>query len=112
MRIDPLRAVKVVHTAVWAFFVACILAIPLLAALDRFRWAALFVGIVALEVVALVANGMRCPLTDVATRYAEETSANFDIFLPEWLARHNKSVFGSLYLAGIVFLLARWFATR
>jgi hypothetical protein len=55
---------------------------------------------------------MRCPLTDVAARYAEETTANFDIYLPEWLARHNETVFGSLYLASIVFLLARWLISR
>jgi hypothetical protein len=99
--------VKLLHTVVWALFVACILAIPILAALSRFRAAAFFVGIVAVEVMVLVLNGMRCPLTDVAARFTSERQANFDIYLPEWLARHNKTVFGALYLASIVYLFAR-----
>ena len=105
--VSSLRAVKLLHTVVWVFFVACILAIPLLATLSRFRAAALFVGIVAVEVMVLVLNRMRCPLTDVAARYTSERSANFDIYLPEWLARHNKTLFGTLYFASIVYLFAR-----
>ena len=96
------------HIAVWAFFVACILAIPLLTALSRFRAAAVFVGVVGVEVTVLVFNGMRCPLTDVAARYTSDRQANFDIYLPEWLAKYNKHVFGALYCAGLVFALARW----
>jgi hypothetical protein len=108
---SSLRAVKALHTAVWAFFVACILAVPLFTALSRFRSAALFVGIVAVEVAVLVVNGMRCPLTDVAARYTSDRRANFDIYLPEWLARNNKAVFGTLFVAAGVFLLGRWLAS-
>jgi hypothetical protein len=35
-------------------------------------------------------NGWRCPLTDVAARYTDDRRANFDIYLPEWLARYNE----------------------
>lgn len=56
-----------------------------------------------LEVSVLVANRMRCPLTEVAARYTTERQDNFDIYLPLWLARHNKEVFGGLYVAGIVY---------
>ena len=109
---SSLRAVKIVHTVVWAFFVACILAIPFCTALGRFRLAAAFVAVVALEVAVLVVNRMRCPFTDVAARYTADRRANFDIYLPEWLARNNKALFGALYAAGIVFLLARWLGSR
>ena len=43
-----------------------------------------------------------CPLTSIAARYTDDRRANFDIYLPEWLARHNKAVFGALYVAGIL----------
>ena len=33
---SPLTAIKLAHTVVWAFFVACILAIPFFAASARF----------------------------------------------------------------------------
>ncbi len=107
---SALGAIKTIHTVVWAFFVACILAIPVFAWQGRFGLAWAFVGIVAVEVLVLVVNSWTCPLTGVAARYTEDRRANFDIYLPEWLARYNKLVFGALYVAGVAFVLARWFS--
>jgi len=33
---------------------------------------------------------------------------NFDIYLPLWLARRNKVVFGALYAFGLLTVAARW----
>lgn len=104
-----LTVIKVAHTVVWAFFVACILAIPLFTAKSQFGLAALFMAIVAGEVGILVLNRMRCPLTGVAARYTEDRRANFDIYLPEWLARNNKQIFGTLYALAALFFAYRWF---
>jgi len=106
--IRSLRTIKVIHTIVWAFFAGSIVAIPVLAWLEDYPAALLFIAIVFVEVVILVINGMRCPLTGVAARYTDDRRDNFDIYLPEWLARHNKVVFGLLYGLGIVFTIARW----
>lgn len=103
-----LQAVKVLHTVVWGFFVLCIAAIPVFGILGFYGWAAAFFGIVLLEVLVLLMNGMRCPLTDVAARYTEEREANFDIYLPLWVAKHNKLIFGLLYLGGTLYTLVRW----
>jgi hypothetical protein len=107
-----LKTIKVVHTVVWAFFALCILAIPVFAWRGHFTRAAWMIGIVFVECVVLVLNRMRCPLTPVAARYTEDRRDNFDIYLPEWLARHNKLTFGTLYLAGILFTLVRWAGAR
>ena len=107
-----LVAVKIVHTVVWAFFVLCIVAIPVLAWRGEHVRAAWFVGIVFVEVLVIVLNRWRCPLTPVAARYTEDRRANFDIFLPEWLARHNQTIFGALYLAGVAYLVLSWAAQR
>lgn len=32
---------------------------------------------------------------------------DIDIYLPEWLARHDKLIFSFLYVLGIIFALAR-----
>ena len=56
------------------------------------------------ECLVLLINGGRCPLTDVASRYTSDRRANFDIYLPEWLARHNKYVFGTIFLIDLLFL--------
>lgn len=103
-----LRTVKAIHTVVWAFFAGSILAIPVLAWLRELRAASILIGIVLVEVLILVFNRMSCPLTAVAARYTADRRANFDIYLPEWLARHNKEVFGLLYVAGILLTVARW----
>jgi hypothetical protein len=108
LNLDNLRAVKLVHTAVWVFFVACILALPVSAALGRFDLALAAFLLVLCECGVLALNRGKCPLTGVAARYTEDRADNFDIYLPLWLARHNKSIFGTLFVAGAVFALARW----
>ena len=50
----------------------------------------------------------QCPLTAIAARYTSDRRDNFDIDLPEWLARENKRIFGGLYLGGVVFAIGRW----
>jgi hypothetical protein len=98
-----LRAIKVAHTVVWAMLVAVILAIPVLAWQNRDTAAAVLTGIMLGEVLVLVVNGWRCPLTDLAARYTDDRRANFDIYLPLWLAANNKRIFGSIFAAGLVF---------
>jgi hypothetical protein len=106
---QKLWLVKLVHTLAWAFFVACIVATPVAGWSRHYGRAGLFGGIVMIEVLILGLNGWRCPLTAIAARYTEDRRANFDIFLPEWLARYNKEVFGTLFVGGILLTLARWF---
>jgi len=109
---DPALAlvkIKLLHTAVWLFFVGCIVAIPIAGALCRAWWAAAFSGMVLLECAVLAVNRGRCPLTDVAARHTDERAANFDIYLPEWLARYNKESFGTLFVLGALFVVLRWF---
>ena len=107
-RTAVLKAIKVVHTVVWALFAGCILAIPI-ASLYGDNLAALWlVAIVFGEVAVLAANKWRCPLTALAARYTTDRRANFDIYLPEWLAKHNKVIFGTIYLVGIATAGLRW----
>jgi hypothetical protein len=103
--------IKLVHTVVWVFFAGSIVAIPVFAALGQYKAALVLIGTVLVEVLVLVANHMRCPLTGVAAHYTDDRRDNFDIYLPEWLARHNKLVFGLLYVLGIGFTIFRWAKT-
>ncbi len=104
----PLRTIKVVHTTVWAIFVACIIAVWVFAWRGALFEAVVAIGVVAIEVLVLLVNGMRCPLTAIAARHTEDRRDNFDIYLPVWLARYNKQIFGTLYIAGCIFTLAMW----
>ena len=53
-------------------------------------------------------NGGRCPLSDLAARYTDERASNFDIYLPNWLASHNKTVFGTVFVANELIVLWCW----
>ena len=106
--VTTLAGIRLLHTVVWAFFAGCILAIPLAGALSEFRWAAVLTGLVLAECAILAMNRCRCPLTDLAGRYTGDRADNFDIYLPLWLARRNKTIFGTLFVAGGLFALGQW----
>ena len=101
--------IKWIHTVVWAFFVACIVAIPIFSLLGKHEIAAWMIAIVLIEVTVLAINGWQCTVTHIAARYTEDRQANFDIYLPLWLARNNKQLFGPLFLAGCAFAFVSWF---
>lgn len=106
--LTALRSIKLLHTLVWGLFAGAILAIPVAAFAGALRWAGLLAALVMVEVLVLALNGLRCPLTAVAARYTTDRRANFDIYLPLWLATWNKQVFGTLYLGGLFYAFARW----
>ena len=108
-RIPILAGIKLFHTAIWLFFAGCIVAIPFAGAWRQFRVAAVLTGLVLIECAVLAINRGRCPLTDLAGRYTVDRKDNFDIYLPLWLARHNKTIFGTLFAIGELFVLWRWF---
>ena len=105
--VSALRRIKITHTLIWAFCATSIIAIPISSLLQEHRLALGFICIVGVEVLILMFNHMSCPLTAIAARYTDDRRSNCDIYLPEWLARHNKSIFGSLYVMSIVLALLR-----
>src|SRR5687768_14345585 len=108
-QIHPLHIVKFLHTAAWTFFAGCIVLIPVAAWYDRYVAVLVMAGFVFVETGVLALNAWKCPLTRVAARYTEDRRDNFDIYLPVWVARFNKQIFGSLFVLGLLFALARWF---
>jgi hypothetical protein len=70
--------------------------------------ALLLIGIVMVEIAILAFNRMRCPLTAIAARYTSDRRDNFDIYLPLWVARYNKQIFGTLFGAGVLYTIIQW----
>lgn len=110
MKTEPnkLIFVKTAHTVIWAIMVAAIFSI-LYAGLSGVVTALTYasVGLMVFEGLALVVGKGNCPLTPIARQYTDNSKANFDIYLPEWLARHNKVIFGVLLAVGIMLLAFR-----
>ena len=103
-----LRRIKLLHTVVWAFFAGAIVLLLFAALLGQIQTAAVLIGVVSVELVILAIYGGKCPLTGVAARYTDDRRDNFDIYLPLWLARYNKQIFGALFLIGVAITVAAW----
>lgn len=65
----------------------------------------LSIGLIFLETAVLLINKWACPLTPVAMKYTSDRGENFDIYLPEWLAKHNKLIFTTIFLAGLILVV-------
>jgi hypothetical protein len=96
-----------VNIVVWVFSASCVLEIPMLAWRGDSSAASVLIGVVFVEVAVLVLKRWCCPLKGVAARHTNDRWDDFDIFLPEWVARHNTTIFGGIYVARILMTLAR-----
>jgi hypothetical protein len=103
-----LHAIKVLHTIAWAVFASAILALPVAAWRGAFHVAFGLIALVSVELVVLAVNDGSCPLTAVAARYTTERQPNFDIYLPVWLARWNKTIFGAILVGGLLLTGILW----
>ena len=104
--------IKLLHTLIWAVLAGCILALPVLGMARRFRQAAIISAIVLGECAVIAVNRGRCPLTDWAARFTANRAANFDIYLPGWLAQYNKLIFGTLFVLGELVVAGAWLTRR
>jgi len=105
-----LRIIKTVHTIIWLVMASAtsyILYAGITATFTKMLYICL--GLLVLETAVLVFNKWTCPLTPMARRYSDEKSDNFDIYLPNWLAKYNKIIFGIIFIAGILLVTFNWF---
>jgi hypothetical protein len=101
--------VKLLHTIIWAIMVAAIFSILYAGASGSVTTTTyISMGLMAFEGLALLVGKGNCPLTPIARQYSASTKDNFDIYLPEWLASHNKAIFGALLAIGLVMLAFRF----
>ncbi len=95
--------IKSVHSLIWLFFNVVIFYMLYAVLTDRLnKWLWIGYGLFILEGIILLIFKFFCPLTLMARKYSDSTRANFDIYLPEWLAKYNKQIYSSLL--GIIFL--------
>jgi hypothetical protein len=103
-----LTVIKLLHTGVWAVLAGCVLGLPIAALRNRFDLAIILTIIIVAECGVIALDHGRCPLTDVAARYTQDRRDNFDIYLPNGLARHNKAIFGTLFVINEAIVLWYW----
>ena len=105
---QKLLFLKLFHTVIWIFFVAVIFYIlysGITNQINTYTWIA--IGLIIGEGLVLWLFKMFCPITVLARKYSDSEKDNFDIFLPNWLARYNKIIFTTIYLVGVIIVLLR-----
>jgi hypothetical protein len=103
-QMSRLTLIKLIHTLVWLFFnvvISYLFYAVVTGKIDKWVWICL--GLIAFETVILVMFKMMCPLTVMARKYSDSAKDNFDIYLPEWLARYNKRIYS--IIVGVILII-------
>ena len=108
--ISKLILVKIIHTIIWLFFNVVLFYMAyavIVNKIDKFVWIgiALIIG----EGIVLIIFKKMCPLTIIARKYSDSTKDNFDIFLPNRLAKYNKLIYTIFFILIICGLIYRIF---
>ncbi len=100
--------IKLLHTLIWLFFNVVIFYLLYAVIVNRIDfWVWLCIALVALEGIVLLVFKSVCPITLVARKYSDSPKDNFDIYLPNWLAKHNKTIYTAIVLIAIAILVYR-----
>ena len=107
---NKLLTIKLIHTIIWSFFVFVIFYIlysGITNTVNTYTW--IGIGLIIGEGLVLLVFKMFCPLTLIARKYSDSQKDNFDIFLPNWLAKYNKLIFTSIFIVGLMIVIVRVF---
>ncbi|MBK7852293.1 MAG: hypothetical protein IPJ66_14490 [Bacteroidetes bacterium] len=100
--------VKSIHTFIWIFFnvvMFYMLFAVITNKLDLWLWIGF--GLFVLEGITLLLFKFYCPLTLIARKYSDSTKDNFDIYLPNWLAKYTKLIYTSLLVMILLMTIYR-----
>jgi len=101
-----LTLIKVIHTAIWIFFNFVIFYLLYAAIANKIdRWLWIDYGFVFLEGLILLTFKSHCPLNLLARQYTNSTKDNFDIYLPDWLAKYTKLIYTTIFAIVIIITL-------
>jgi hypothetical protein len=97
--------IKITHTVIWVFYnvvIFYLLYAVVKNKIDLLAW--ICVGLVCFEALILAVFRLKCPLTLVAEKYSDSRKDNFDIYLPNWLAKYNKAIYTSIFVISLIIL--------
>lgn len=102
--------IKVTHSLGWAVLASAVLYTfysGVSGDINQLTYIA--IASIFLETIVLLLNKWACPLTILAKKVKPDWQDGDDIFLPTWLAVHNKLIFGTLFFIGILLVGLRLF---
>jgi hypothetical protein len=100
--------IKILHTIIWLFFNVVIFYLLYAVIADKIdKWIWICIGLILGEGIILLIFKNVCPVTLMAGKYSDSGKHNFDIYLPEWLAKYNKVIYTSIVIMAVVILIFR-----
>jgi hypothetical protein len=64
--------------------------------IDKYVW--IGIALILGEGILLLIFKKMCPLTIIARKYSDSDKDNFDIYLPNWLAKYNKLIYTTFFI--------------
>jgi hypothetical protein len=102
--------IKSVHTIIWVIMTCCNFMAFYFAFIGRFdAWFWIPCLLIVSEIIIILLNHWRCPITPIAEKYTDDRKSNFDIYLPEWLAKNNIKIFSGIIVLELLILLIKYF---
>ncbi len=103
-----LLLIKILHTSIWAVMASMIVYI-LIAGIFNIQNLLVYISIATIlgESLVLLFFKWHCPLTLVAYKYTKNHEDGFDIFLPKFVARNNKTIFSIIFVIGLALVVWR-----
>lgn len=105
---NKLVFLKFLHTVIWVFYSVVIfymLYAVIIGKIDHWLW--IGYGLVGIECITLLSFKFFCPITIIARRYSNSTKDNFDIYLPNWLAKNNKLIYSMIMVIIVLITIYR-----
>jgi len=112
MKNKELFLIKSLHTFIWLFYnvvIFYLLYAVIVGKIDKWVW--ICIGLIVAEGIVLLVFKWFCPLTLIARKYSDSIKDNFDIFLPNWLAKYTKVIYTSIFGLAILILIYRLFSS-
>ncbi|APM38886.1 hypothetical protein [Clostridium kluyveri] len=100
--------IKLMHTIIWFFYVFVffyILYTGIFNKINLYLWIA--IGLEIIEGIILIIFKGKCPLTVLGYKYTDNPEVGFDIYLPKWLAKYNKIIYGSGLVIAMFIIIYR-----
>ena len=108
MNHTKLTLIKFIHTLIWIFFNIVIFYLLYAVTVNQIdRWVWICIGLIAMEGIILLVFKNICPVTLIARKYSASEKDNFDIFLPNWLAKYNKQIYSVIVFVALFILVLR-----
>jgi len=103
-------SIKFIHTILFFFLAACLFYVLYCGITKTYDWTLfLAIGFILIEILVLLFNHWRCPLTSLAEKHGADKGTITDMFLPSWVARNIFKGAAALLICELAILGLRYF---